>query len=448
VSDGQGNDFVSEACATTGVPLSCEVIGLTNGTAYTAKIAAITAFGIGDYSADSLPQTAANAPLAVSSIKAYNQAGNLAINWEQPTALDSQFTSYLVYVAAIGTEFSSTPIDTITNVSTVNTVIPASQLPDLDASTSTSSLRGATVGGFGRASIRHASVASPSASTPAAVRGYKVKIVTVTALSIVESTGNSSQAVNIPAAAPGAPNSLELAKQADGSLLITWSAPSNDGGQPIVDYRVEVNGQVECSSVITFTCILPAVSRGNQYAIAVNARNLAGEGAAATQTFYEALPQAPVVTPTPTLTPTPTSTPSPTVTPKPTKKPTPKPTTKPSVKPTKPVAKPTVKPTIKPTPGSSASPSESVPVAPSASPSATESPTPVVPGGSTGSGSIAWVPPLITSLMFASYLVWRVLRRRAGIDSASLQQHRFRLWSASVGTVAMLVVTILLAGIL
>ncbi|MEY3537420.1 MAG: hypothetical protein RL645_234 [Actinomycetota bacterium] len=380
VSDGQGNDFVSEACATTGVPLSCEVIGLTNGTAYTAKIAAITAFGIGDYSADSLPQTATNAPLAVSSIKAYNQAGNLAINWEQPTALDSQFTSYLVYVAAIGTEFSSTPIDTITNVSTVNTVIPASQLPDLDASTSTSSLRGATVGGFGRASIRHASVASPSASTPAAVRGYKVKIVTVTALSIVESTGNSSQAVNIPAAAPGAPNSLELAKQADGSLLITWSAPSNDGGQPIVDYRVEVNGQVECSSVITFTCILPAVSRGNQYAIAVNARNLAGEGAAATQTFYEALPQAPVVTPTPTLTPTPTSTPSPTVTPKPTKKPTPKPTVKPTVKPTTNTPKPSASSsTSAPSASGSAAPSAGPSVEPSASPSDSVSPAPVAP---------------------------------------------------------------------
>ncbi|NBU23556.1 MAG: hypothetical protein EBS38_06585, partial [Actinobacteria bacterium] len=46
--------------------------------------------------------------------------------------------------------------------------------------------------------------------------------------------------LRIPAVAPSDPNALTAQVRAGEGVLLTWTAPSSDGGSPILDYRVEV----------------------------------------------------------------------------------------------------------------------------------------------------------------------------------------------------------------
>ena len=352
--------FTNSACSISGTPLSCTVMDLNPGVAYTLKIAAITSAGVGIYSAGSaIPVTAISSPTSVTNVVASVANNDMTLTWDAPMAVDGSFVSYDIYVAPRGIDFAQTPSVQVmamnTTTATLNNV-------------TTSSVRS-----FGRASVGRiykASVPTASPTTPSNVpAGFDVKIVTITTNMATEMDGNKTMGSTLQKTAPTAPTQVNTMGYAAGDLLITWSQPINDGGSPVLDYEVSVNGVVACAAVTSTNCIKLNVSNQVANTVTVSARNAYGSSTDASATYGTNPPPPPVVTPTPTPTPTPTVTP----------------TVKPTVTPT---VKPTVRPTVRPT----VSPSASPPVTASPSPTPVPTSTQALPQPSEEPTSI---PPVI-----------------------------------------------------
>jgi hypothetical protein len=85
---------------------------------------------------------------------------------------------------------------------------------------------------------------------------------------------------------PGSPRNLVL-NQIGNDVSITWSAPLNDGGQPIRNYRVTANpGDRTCTAYTTLSCRFgkkgkadPGLQPGVTYTFTVHAINAIGAGA-------------------------------------------------------------------------------------------------------------------------------------------------------------------------
>jgi hypothetical protein len=351
--------LTNSACSVSGTPLSCTVIGLTPGVAYTLKVAAITSAGVGIYSAGSpIPVTAISSPTSVSNFVATMHNNDMSLSWTIPQAFDGAFVSYDIYVAPRGTEFAATPsTQLMTSAATTATL----------NNVTTSSVR------FNRASLIRmwrASVPTPTPTSPSTLpAGFDVKIVTISTNMPSEMPQNMTSASTIQMTAPSAPTQVSTSAIGSGNLLITWSQPLNDGGSPVIDYEVKVNGTVACAATTSTNCIRLNVSDQSVNTITVNARNAFGVSAVTTATYGTNPPPPPVVTPTPTPTPTPTVTPSPT------------PTVKPTVRPT---VRPTQTATPRPTPSATASPTAStsptpMPTSTQALPQPSEEPTSLPP---------------------------------------------------------------------
>lgn len=94
-----------------------------------------------------------------------------------------------------------------------------------------------------------------------------------------------SSAPVVPLGVADAPGSV-LVERGDGRLLVRWSAPANDGGLPIVDYRVQssTDGGITWLPIVrgpSATCETPVVGlvNGTAYRFRVCAVNAAGQGA-------------------------------------------------------------------------------------------------------------------------------------------------------------------------
>jgi hypothetical protein len=400
VTDVNNNKYVNSACTTT-APLICTISGIPNGVAYTARIAAITNAGIGQYSPVTVPLTPSRAEMSVTQLSANVSSGGLDMTWETPIAIEGNFQRYEVYVWVTGGEQPTTPTTTVTNSSSSTISVAINQIasaaptvapavfvqPQLNVVSSyyrTTS----RVFVFGTAQHRpmgFVSLASNQqlASTTSARVGYTMKVVTITDTYSSSQTINTANGVKIGLSAPAAPTQLTLDTQDPAKLIVSWGAPTSDGGFAIEDYDVQVNGQTICANIQARMCEVGTLSPAVTYNVSVKARNALGLGEAAVASHttpappvvYVAVnpPPAPV---SPTVSPSVSPTVSPT--PKPTTSPTPKPT--PTVKPT-PSVKPT--PTVKPTPSATPKPTAT----PTPSPTSTTEPVvPVVPGDGGSSG--------------------------------------------------------------
>ena len=166
--------------------------------------------------------------------------------------------------------------------------------------------------------------------------------------------------------APGAVSNIAITTVGDKGKA-TWDAPSQDGGSPIIDYRIRVSTDlVNWSTVISRTGNSNTSATFNlpdskSYYVQVAAINSINIGPYVnTTTRIQVLPVV-VAVPAPTATATPTPSPSPTPTPTPTATPTPSPS---------PTATATATPSPSPTPTAAATPS------PSPTPTATATPSP------------------------------------------------------------------------
>ena len=312
---------------------SFTVTGLTNGTAYTFTVAAITSAGTGQDSSPSAAVTpgtsVAGAPTAVSGTPADS---SVALTWTAPASDGgSAITGYRITpflgptaLAPISTGSASTSF-TVTGLSngsaytfTVAAVNAAGTGPDSAPSSPVTpvGLPGAPTGVSGVAGNGSVALSwsAPAATGGSPVTGYRITpsqggtvqtpILTGSAATAFTVTGltnwtaytftvaaitavgtgpdSTSSAAVTPGSPPGAPTGVS-GTAGDSSVALSWTAPSSDGGSAITGYRITPflgptalapisTGSTSTSFTIT------GLSNGSAYTFTVAAVNAAGAG--------------------------------------------------------------------------------------------------------------------------------------------------------------------------
>ena len=218
------------------------ITGLTGGTAYTFKVAAINAIGTGPDSAasNSVTPTALTAPDAPTGVSATGGQEQATVNWTAPgNNGGSAITSYRV-TPYIGTT-AQTPVS-------------------VPAPANSKTITGLTGG-----------------------TAYTFKVAAINAIG----TGPDSEASNsvTPTAptAPGAPTAVSATAGVQ-QATVNWTAPASDGGSPITSYRV--TPYIGATAQTPVTVAAPATSKtitgltgGTAYTFKVAAINAVGTGA-------------------------------------------------------------------------------------------------------------------------------------------------------------------------
>jgi hypothetical protein len=228
---------------------STTVNDLSNGTAYTFTVTATNTIGTGAASTPSNSVTPVGSPGAPTSVNATAGDASAQVNWTAPVSDGgSPINSYTV-TPFIGTTAQS-PV-------TVSGNPPAT-------STTVNGLTNGTA--------------------------YTFKVTATNAVGTGPASAASTSVVpTAPPGAPGAPTSV-TATGGDGSALVTWTAPANDGGSPITSYTVTPFIGTTAQTPVTVTGNPPATSttvngltNGTAYAFTVTATNAVGTGPASTQ---------------------------------------------------------------------------------------------------------------------------------------------------------------------
>lgn len=242
-------------CTVTAPTTSCTISSLTNGTPYTFTVEARNADGTSATSPASssvTPRTVPDAPTGVA-----NTAANasLTVNWTAPANNGGD---------AI-TGYTATAYD-------------------------------AASGGTSQGSC---TTATTSCSISPLTNGTTY-YVEVTATNGAGAGAASSRASGTPQALPTAPQSV-TATGGDGSISISWAAPSSDGGSAITGYTAEVFAAASGGSAIdscvpsslsSLTCTSSGRTNGTTYYVSVFATNANGAGPASARTSVIAGAQA------------------------------------------------------------------------------------------------------------------------------------------------------------
>ena len=242
---GNGN----ETCGWTSGPRTCTVTALTDGDTYTFAVTATNAVGTGPSSSASSPVTPAGVPDAPTDVAATPQDGAATVTWDPPaTDNGSTISGYTV-----------TATDT-------------------------------TTPGNGNETCGWTS--GPRTCTVTALTDGDTYTFAVTATNAV-GTGPSSSASSpvTPAGVPDAPTGA-TAVGAEASAMVTWSAPTSDGGSPILGYTVtatdqttSANGNETCAGTPgALTCLVAGLFDGDVYTFTVVATNSVGDSQASDPT--------------------------------------------------------------------------------------------------------------------------------------------------------------------
>lgn len=229
-------------CATpvgaTPVPMSCEVKGLTNGTAYTFTATARSAAGASAPSAPSAAVVPFTFPGAPASVAVTPGAGQLTITWAAPASNGGRPINRYQALIYQGSTL-------------VKTCFPS----PLTGATCTAA--GLTNGTVYSVQVRAANDA-----------GY----------------GTRSARLDVtPRTVPGAPTAA-TAVAGNASATVSWTPPGNTGGSPITAYRVTASpGGATCAtpanaSPMPASCVVSGLANGTAYTFTVAASNAAGTG--------------------------------------------------------------------------------------------------------------------------------------------------------------------------
>jgi surface protein len=250
-------DVSDSSCGTAlvGGQISCRITGLENGRSYKIKVAAVSAAGIGEYSALSPAITVATNPAAVQNLRVIQGASTLVISWDDPDTLGGgSFMEYRIFVkrSASSSYVVAHPFR-VTSATTRSVTISAETPPD-----GMSHLGG-----------------------PALMNGvaYDIKIVTVTSVNQSELTGNTAVMNQIPRTVPDPPR-LASALVIGNKLALTWTAPMSDGGAAVTSYSATV-GNTPCvfNTVSETYCEIALPTTPGDYVFSIAAQNVAGSSA-------------------------------------------------------------------------------------------------------------------------------------------------------------------------
>jgi predicted RNA-binding protein with TRAM domain len=224
-------------CMWASGPLSCDVLGLANGTSYSFTVSATNSVGEGNPSSASQAVVPAAVPGMPTSLSGSSGNGSVSLTWSAPTAVGG--SGILDYVI----EYSSNSGATWTTFAD-----------------GTSTATSATVTGLTNGTSY---VFQVSASNNVGTGQHSAV----------------SSAV-IPATVPGAPTGVSAVSGA-GQATVSWTAPVSTGGVTISSYTVTSSGGQSCSwSSGPLSCVVTGLGNGVAHTFTVTASNSAGEGTA------------------------------------------------------------------------------------------------------------------------------------------------------------------------
>ena len=105
--------------------------------------------------------------------------------------------------------------------------------------------------------------------------------------------------------APGAPRTVKATSNANTQSVVTWSAPTTNGGSPILGYSVVANdtttasnGGQTCTTTGAITCTVTGLTNGDHYVFSVSAITGVGTGpnTSSNAALPATMPGAPVIT--------------------------------------------------------------------------------------------------------------------------------------------------------
>lgn len=179
----------------TSTAASATVTGLTNGTAYQFRVAAVNGVGTGSYSDPSSAFTPLTTPGAPTSLSATAGNATLSLTWTAPSSNGgSTITGYRIEYTPSGGS-----AQTLNTGTTATSYELSGLVNDTAYTVRVAAINAAGVGSY----------SSPAYGTPVS-----------------------------PVTTPGAPTNLS-GTPGDGQASLTWTAPSSDGGAAISDYLVQ-----------------------------------------------------------------------------------------------------------------------------------------------------------------------------------------------------------------
>jgi len=246
--------------APTTPTISYTFTGLTNGTQYYFQVAAVNVIGPGPYSAQTANSTATPSitpqppiPITTTAIT----SSSIAISWTTPTGLantgGNPITGYLIYWSQI---------------SSTGSVIP----PVNSYNTTTSGTPLATT--YTITQLTHATL-------------YEIEISSISCSGVgpISSPALYITTASIP---PSAPTNVATSGCNTGhtnSVILTWTAPNNDGGSPITNYVIYYRTTSPVGIWYTYNtnsaatnAIVTLPSSSVSYDFKVAAQNVAGVG--------------------------------------------------------------------------------------------------------------------------------------------------------------------------
>jgi len=235
---GSSWSTVSHAASTA---TTATVTGLTNGTGYVFRVAAVNGVGAGSYTVQSSAVTPATTPGVPTNLSATAGNGQASLSWIAPAWNGgSPITDYAI-------QYSSN-------------------------------------GGSTWSTFSHAVSTAVSATVTSLANGtsYVFRVAAVNGMGTGSYTAQSSAVV--PAATPGVPSSL-AATAGNSQASLSWSAPASSGGSAITDYSIQYSSNGG-TSWITFSHTASAVvsttvtglANGTSYVFRVAAVNGVGTG--------------------------------------------------------------------------------------------------------------------------------------------------------------------------
>ncbi|MGA2455563.1 MAG: DUF4082 domain-containing protein [Solirubrobacteraceae bacterium] len=232
------------ATTITGNPpaTSATVTGLTNGTSYTFTVTATNALGNGPASEHSNAVTPATTPAAPTAVKASTGNASAAVSWTAPANGGSQITGYTItpYIGA-----------------TAQTATKISGSPPATSTTITGLTNGTS---------------------------YTFTVTATNALGTGPASEHSNAVTPTTVTVPGAPTAV-TASAATRQALVSWTAPSSNGGSAITSYTLtpyigsSAQTPLEVSASTT-SAIITGLTNGTAYTFTVAASNVAGSGPA------------------------------------------------------------------------------------------------------------------------------------------------------------------------
>jgi len=339
-------------CTTTGA-LSCTVTGLVNGTSYTFTVVATNSVGNSEASTPSASATLVTVPGAPSGVRATPGYGSAVVTWSAPTTDGgSAIIGYVVHASPGGATCTTTGALSCTVTGLVNgtsyafTVVATNSVGNSEASTRSASATFTTVpgapsgvsaapgDGTGTADVWWS---APSDDGGATITGYVVTAspggatcttfgatscpvtglvdgtsytFTVTATNAVGAGAPSSPSGAVilsgpVVVAPSAPGTPVLTDN-HGSISLSWSAPTSDGGATVTYKVEELTNHGSWSEVATGLTSPSYTYQGTTakttYSFAVIAANSAGQSAWSPVAYLKAVAVKPSVPGTPVLT--------------------------------------------------------------------------------------------------------------------------------------------------